>query len=175
MHAFFPKGYGLLTLQSHFPSLHPPPCNDSDSEASSCRQVDGWRSTLLYTALYIIALGEGVMRACIPALGSDQFDGDNPSEARQQSSFFNWFTFCLSVGSVAGLILIVWLENTRGWDVGFGLSALLILIALLVSAAGLPLYRNRVPQGSALTRVLQVGWTFCILMVYACNYQTHRC
>lgn len=120
--------------------------------------MDGGRSALLYAALYTIALGEGVMRACLPALGSDQFDGDNPSEARQQSSFFNWFAFCISIGSVAGLILIVWLENTKGWDVGFGLSALLILIAFLVSAAGLPLYRNRVPQGSPLTRVLQVIW-----------------
>ena len=118
-------------MQSHFPWLHPAPCNSSEAAdaTSSCRQVDGWRSALLYIALYTIALGEGVMLACIPALGSDQFDGDNPSEAgRQQSSFFNWFTFCLSIGSVAGLILVVWLEDTKGWDIGFGLSALFILI-----------------------------------------------
>lgn len=96
------------------------------------------------------------MRACIPALGADQFDGDDPSESRQQSSFFNWFAFFLSTGVIAGLILIVWLETSKGWDIGFGVSALIALLGLLVAAAGLPLYRNRVPQGSALTRVLQV-------------------
>ncbi|TVU06551.1 hypothetical protein EJB05_49772, partial [Eragrostis curvula] len=148
-------GYGLLTLQVYLPSLHPPHCKP-EAEPSICKEVHGWRAGLMYVALYSIALGEGIMRACIPALGADQFDVEDPSEARQQSSFFNWFTFCLSVGSIAGLILIVWLENIKGWVVGFGLSALLILLGLLVAAAGLPFYRNRVPQGSALTRVLQV-------------------
>ncbi|CAL5006549.1 unnamed protein product [Urochloa decumbens] len=148
-------GYGLLALQAYHPALHPAQCN-AEAEPSSCKEVNGWNSALLYIALYIIALGEGVMRACIPAVGADQFGSDDLSEARQQSSFFNWFTFCLSIGSIAGLILIVWIENTKGWGMGFGLSALLILFGLLVSAAGLPFYRNRVPQGSALTRVLQV-------------------
>ncbi|CAO2163605.1 unnamed protein product [Urochloa humidicola] len=149
-------GFGLLSLQAHLPSLHPPHCDDPASDPGSCRQVSGWSSTLLYAALYITALGEGFMRACIPALGADQFDGDDPSESRQQSSFFNWFAFFLSTGVISGLILIVWLQTSKGWDIGFGLSALITLLGLLVASAGLPLYRNRVPQGSALTRILQV-------------------
>ncbi|CAL5011875.1 unnamed protein product [Urochloa decumbens] len=148
-------GFGLLSLQAHLPSLHPPHC-DPASDPGNCEQVSGWSSTLLYAALYITALGEGFMRACIPALGADQFDGDDPSESRQQSSFFNWFAFFLSTGVISGLILIVWLQTSKGWDIGFGLSALITLLGLLVASAGLPLYRNRVPQGSALTRILQV-------------------
>ncbi|KAL6659141.1 hypothetical protein ACP70R_003181 [Stipagrostis hirtigluma subsp. patula] len=148
-------GFVMLALQAHLPSLHPPPCNPK-SDPSSCNGVHGWSATLLYGALYIVALGEGFMRACIPALGADQFDRDDPSESRQQSSFFNWFAFCLSMGVISGLILIVWIENSKGWDIGFGVSAILTMIGLLVATAGLPLYRNRIPQGSALTRVLQV-------------------
>ncbi|KAL6842267.1 hypothetical protein ACP4OV_027915 [Aristida adscensionis] len=147
-------GLVLLAMQAHHPSLHPPQCNPQ--EPSSCNAVHGWNATLLYVALYIMAVGEGFMRACIPALGADQFDGDDPSESRQQSSFFNWFAFCLSVGVISGLILIVWVQNSVGWFVGFGLSALITLIGFMVAAAGLPFYRNRVPQGSALTRVVQV-------------------
>ncbi|KAL6639987.1 hypothetical protein ACP70R_022297 [Stipagrostis hirtigluma subsp. patula] len=148
-------GFGLLALQAHLPSLHPPKCNAKE-DATNCKEVDGWRAGLLYMALYTVALGEGFMRASVPTLGADQFDGDDPYEARQKSSFFNWFTFCTSIGSIAGLILIVWLQNSKGWDVGFGLGALLILLGWLVAASGLPFYRNRVPQGSALTRILQV-------------------
>jgi solute carrier family 15 (peptide/histidine transporter), member 3/4 len=55
-----------------------------------------------------------------------------------------------------GLIFIVWLENYKGWGTGLGLSAILILLGLLVFAAGLPFYRNQVPEGSPLTRILQV-------------------
>ncbi|BAS89847.1 Os04g0491200 [Oryza sativa Japonica Group] len=149
------QGYGLLALQAYLPSLRPPPCN-AEAEASSCREVHGRNAVLLYAALYISAFGDGFMRACMPPLGADQFDHEDPSESRQQSSFFNWYTFGISFGGFIGLILIVWLENSKGWDVGFGVCAFLILLGLLVVAAGLPLYRNHVPEGSPLTRILQV-------------------
>ncbi|PUZ47768.1 hypothetical protein GQ55_7G192800 [Panicum hallii var. hallii] len=148
-------GYGLLALQAHVPSLHPPPCN-IEAELSNCKEVRGWNATLFYTALYISAFGEGCMRACLPSLGANQFDHEDPSESRQQSSFFNWFTFGISFGGFVGLIFMVWLENYKGWDIGLGLSAILILLGLLVVAAGLPFYRNQVPEGSPLTRILQV-------------------
>ncbi|GJN02496.1 hypothetical protein PR202_ga19855 [Eleusine coracana subsp. coracana] len=123
----------------------------------TCKVVHGWNAVLLYAALYISAFGgEGCVRACLPSLGADQFDHEDPIESRQQSSFFNWFTFGISIGGLLGLILIVWLENYKGWGIGFGLCSILILLGLLVVASGLPFYRNQVPEGSALTRILQV-------------------
>lgn len=149
------QGYGLLALQAYLPSLRPAPC-DIEAEPSNCKEVHGWNATLLYAALYISALGDGCMRACMPSLGADQFDHEDPSESRQQSSFFNWYTFGITFGGFIGLILIVWLENDKGWDIGFGLCAILILLGLLVVAVGLPFYRNQIPEGSPLTRMLQV-------------------
>uniref|UniRef100_A0A0D9W6L0 Major facilitator superfamily (MFS) profile domain-containing protein n=1 Tax=Leersia perrieri TaxID=77586 RepID=A0A0D9W6L0_9ORYZ len=147
-------GYGLLALQAYLPSLRPPPCN-IDAEVSSCEEVHGRNAVLLYAALYISAFGDGFMRACMPPLGADQFDHEDPSESRQQSSFFNWYTFGISLGGFIGLILIVWLENNKGWDIGFGVCALLILLGLLVVAAGLPLYRNQVLVVAFKNRKLQ--------------------
>ncbi|KAF8703542.1 hypothetical protein HU200_032356 [Digitaria exilis] len=148
-------GYGLLALQAHVPSLHPSPCN-IEAEPSNCKGVRGWNATLFYAALYISAFGEGCIRACLPSLGADQFDPEDSYESGQQSSFFNWYTFGISLGGFVGLIFMVWLENYKGWDTGFGLSAILILLGLLVIVAGLPFYRNQVPEGSPLTRILQV-------------------
>ncbi|CAN6249175.1 unnamed protein product [Urochloa humidicola] len=148
-------GYGFLALQAYLPSFHPPSCNVED-ELTNCKEVHGWNSILLYIALYVIAFGEGCVRACVPSLGADQFDHEDPTESRQQSSFFNWFTFGISFGGLVGLILIVWIQNYKGWDIGFGLGAILILLGMLVIAAGLPFYRNQVPEGSPLTRILQV-------------------
>jgi dipeptide/tripeptide permease len=155
------QGYGLLALQAYLPSLRPPSCN-IEAEPSSCKEVHGWNATILYAALYISALGDGCMRACMPSLGADQFDHEDPSESRQQSSFFNWYTFGISFGGFIGLILIVWLENEKGWDIGFGLCAILILLGLLVVAVGLPFYRNQIPEGSPLTRILQVVLLTCL-------------
>ncbi|KAM0877957.1 hypothetical protein ACQ4PT_035154 [Festuca glaucescens] len=148
-------GYGLLALQAYLPSLHPPPCNIK-TELNNCKEVHGWNATLLYTALYMSAFGDGFIRVYLPSLGADQFDHEDPSESRQRSSFFNWYTFGISSGGFVGLIFIVWLENYKGWDIGLGVCAILILLGLLVVAAGLPFYRNQVPEGSPLTRILQV-------------------
>jgi solute carrier family 15 (peptide/histidine transporter), member 3/4 len=153
-HAFV-QGYALLALQAYLLSLRPPPCN-IETEPSNCKEVHGWNAVLLYAALYISAFGEGCVRACLPSLGAGQFDHEDPSESCQQSSFFNWFTFGISFGGLLGLILIVWLENYKGWDIGLGLCSILILIGLIVVAAGLPFYRNQIPEGSPLTRMLQV-------------------
>jgi solute carrier family 15 (peptide/histidine transporter), member 3/4 len=145
----------LLALQAFLPSLHPPPCN-IEAELSNCQEVHGWNATLFYAALYISAFGEGCVRTCLPSLGADQFDRDDPSESRQQSSFFNWYTFWFSSGGFMGLICIVWLENYKGWGIGIGMCAILTLLGVLVVAAGIPFYRNQVHKGSPLTRMLQV-------------------
>jgi dipeptide/tripeptide permease len=91
------QGYGLLALQAHLPSLHPAPCN-IEADLSNCKEVHGWNATLLYGALYINAFGDGFVRSCMPSLGADQFDHKDPSESRQKSSFFNWYTFGISLG-----------------------------------------------------------------------------
>jgi solute carrier family 15 (peptide/histidine transporter), member 3/4 len=96
------------------------------------------------------------LRACISSLGGDQFDNDDPVEQRQKISFFNWFTFAISFGGFLGLIFVVWVENKKGWDIGFALCALLVLIGLIATTCGLPFYRNQIPAGSPLTQILQV-------------------
>ncbi|XXG89245.1 hypothetical protein AAC387_Pa12g1295 [Persea americana] len=148
-------GYGLLALQAHLPSLQPPECNLSTPQ-SSCKHVNGNNAVLLYVAIYLIALGEGSMRANIPSFGGDQFDEDDPTESKKRSSFFNWLTVSLSIGSITGLIFIVWIEDNQGWDLGLLICGLAVLVGMLVMVMGLSFYRIQRPKGSPLTRMLQV-------------------
>ncbi|KAM3386126.1 hypothetical protein ACQJBY_009648 [Aegilops geniculata] len=147
-------GYILLAVQAHAPSLHPPPC--SPTGAQTCETVRGSNLSLLLLGLYLIPIGDGAARACLPALGGDQFDTADPMEQRQETSFFNWYTFAVSSGGFVGLVLVVWVENRRGWDIGFTLCALCVLLGMLIWMAGFPFYRNQLPGGSAITRILQV-------------------
>ncbi|CAL4896458.1 unnamed protein product [Urochloa decumbens] len=146
-------GYMLLACQAHFPSLHPPPCDIASGE---CAAVSGRNLSLLTLGLYVIPLGEGAVRVCAAALGGDQFDGGDPRELRGKMSFFNWFAFCISLGGFVGLVLVVWVQNNEGWDLGFALSAIVALAGAVVLLAGLPFYRHQKPTGSPLTRILQV-------------------
>ncbi|XP_042411316.1 protein NRT1/ PTR FAMILY 4.4-like isoform X2 [Zingiber officinale] len=148
-------GYGLLALQAHLPSLHPPHCNIND-QGENCQKVHGWNSFLLYVGLYMLALGDGCVRVSSPSLGGDQFDGEDPVEVIERTSFFNSYAFGISLGGLIGLVLLVWIQNNKGWDIGFGVSALSVLLSVLVVASGFSCYRNQIPEGSPIARTLQV-------------------
>ncbi|CAL4988406.1 unnamed protein product [Urochloa decumbens] len=148
-------GYILLAVQAHVPSLHPPPCNPGQQE-TTCESVHGSNLSLLLLGLYLIPIGDGAARACLPALGGEQFDISDPVEQRQEASFFNWYTFAVSTGGFMGLVFVVWVENSKGWDIGFIVCAICVLLGMLIWIAGFPLYRNQLPSGSPITRILQV-------------------
>lgn len=149
------QGYILLAIQVHVPSLHPPSCI-SGQQTTTCESVHGSNLSLLLLGLYLIPIGDGAARACLPALGGEQFDLSDPVEQKQEASFFNWYTFAVSTGGFVGLVFVVWVENSKGWDIGFTVCALCVLLGMLIWIAGFPFYRNQLPTGSAITRILQV-------------------
>ncbi|XP_062158365.1 protein NRT1/ PTR FAMILY 4.5-like [Alnus glutinosa] len=150
-------GYGLLTVQAHFHQLRPFPCNDVASNLkNTCEAADTSQTAFLFAGLYMVALGTSGVKAALPALGADQFGEKDPKEAAQLSSFFNWFLFSLTIGAIIGVTLIVWITSNQGWDWGFGICAVSVLCALVVLCMGKSLYRNNVPMGSPLLRILQV-------------------
>ena len=126
------QGYILLAVQAHVPSLHPPPCNPGQ-QTTTCESVHGSNLSLLLLGLYLIPIGDGAARACLPALGGEQFNKSDPVEQRQEASFFNWYTFAVSSGGFVGLVFVVWVENSKGWDIGFVVCALCVLLGMLIS------------------------------------------
>ncbi|KAB1221478.1 Protein NRT1/ PTR FAMILY 5.1 [Morella rubra] len=73
------------------------------------------------------------------------------------SSFFNCLLLALCFGVAVSLTLIVWIQDNRGWDWGFGISAISMLLALIIFAAGLPMYRIQVIQGTSdIIKIIEV-------------------
>ncbi|KHN22290.1 Nitrate transporter 1.2 [Glycine soja] len=150
-------GYGILTVQARFHQLRPIPCKDlAPTQMSQCEAATGGHAAILYTGLYLVALGTGGIKAALPALGADQFDEKDPKEAAQLSSFFNWFLFSLTIGAIIGVTFIVWIGVNLGWDWSFIVCTLTILFAIVFICMGNSLYRNNVPKGSPLIRIIQV-------------------
>ncbi|KAK8629306.1 hypothetical protein V6N13_078151 [Hibiscus sabdariffa] len=149
-------GLILLTVQAHYSSLRPPPCNVFDP-TSHCEKLKSSHAVFLYVALYLVAAGMGGIKAGVPSHGADQFDENDPREAKQMSSFFNGLLFVLCVGGAVSLTLFVWLDDHKGWYVGFGSSSIAMFLALVVAVLGWPLYRIHVVQGtSAIVEIIQV-------------------
>ncbi|KAK6115895.1 hypothetical protein DH2020_008164 [Rehmannia glutinosa] len=111
---------------------------------------------MLFTSLYLVALGSGAIKAALPSLGADQFDQNDSNEASSLSSYFNWYFFSVNIGAILGLTFVVWINTNTGWDWAFGVCAIAVVMALLVLSVGRSSYRHNVPKGSPLTRILQV-------------------
>ncbi|OMO74871.1 Proton-dependent oligopeptide transporter family [Corchorus olitorius] len=147
-------GYALLAIQAHFHQLRPPPCKGNASH--ECVAADGGQVGMFFTGLYLVALGTSGMKAALPPLGADQFDEKDPKESVQLSSYFNWFLLSVTVGGIVGVTIVVWISTNQGWDWAFGVCTLAILAAILFVTMGKSLYRNNVPKGSPLLRIIQV-------------------
>lgn len=128
----------------------------SPDQTSQCETASSSQSAMLFTGLYLIAFGTGGIKAALPALGADQFDRNDPKEAPKLASFFNWFMFSLTVGSIIGVTFIVYISTNVGWDWSLGVCFLAVLFGVFFVCMGKSLYRNNVPESSPIVRILQV-------------------
>lgn len=111
---------------------------------------------MLFAGLYLTALGVGGIKGSLPSHGAEQFDENSPRGRKGRSTFFNYFVFCLSCGALIAVTFAVWVEDNKGWQWGFGISTVAILLSIPVFVAGSRLYRNKVPTGSPLTTIAKV-------------------
>ncbi|KAI3741622.1 hypothetical protein L1987_59296 [Smallanthus sonchifolius] len=147
-------GLALLTIQAHYPKLKPPVCNIF---LQNCEKVHGGNTVLLFVAIYLLAAGNGGVKASVPSHGADQFDKKDLKEATQMSTFFNWLLLGLAVGGSISLTFFVWVQDNKGFDRGFGLSFIAMFLGAITIICGLPWYRIHVVQGSsAITEIIQV-------------------
>ncbi|XP_071707427.1 protein NRT1/ PTR FAMILY 4.5-like [Rutidosis leptorrhynchoides] len=147
-------GLIMLTYQACSARLKPAPCHESNR--SLCEKVHGGKAAMLFIGLYLVAFGVGGINGSLPALGAEQFDENTPKGRKQRSTFFNYFVFCLSFGGLIAVTLVLWVEDTVGWQWGFGISAIAIFLSIVIFCGGSFLYCCKVPKGSPLATMFKV-------------------
>lgn len=126
------------------------------TNTNGCESTSSHQEAILFTGLYLVALGTGGIKAALPSLGADQFDETDPKEAVSLSSFFNWYMFSVTLGASLGVTFLVWISTNLGWDWSFGVCAIAVAMAIMFLTMGRSLYRTNVPKGtSPLVRILQ--------------------
>ncbi|KAH9777326.1 protein NRT1/ PTR FAMILY 6.3 [Citrus sinensis] len=135
-------------------SLRPPKCNLNHGQ--SCIQASGMQLVVLYIALYLTALGTGGLKSSVSGFGSDQFDDSDPQERNQMTNFFNWFFFFISIGSLAAVTVLVYIQDNLGREWGYGICACAIVFGLVVFLSGTRRYRFKKLVGSPLTQIASV-------------------
>ncbi|OWM81528.1 hypothetical protein CDL15_Pgr007566 [Punica granatum] len=154
--AIYLLGMSLLTLAVSVPQLRPPSCGPGIKEEECDKHASSLQIGIFYCALYIIAMGTGGTKPNISTMGADQFDDFEPKERTQKLSFFNWWMFSIFFGALVSNTFLIYLQDTMGFALGYGLPTLGLAVSLLLFVLGTPFYRHKVPSGSPLTRMAQV-------------------
>nr|BAJ95375.1 predicted protein [Hordeum vulgare subsp. vulgare] len=149
--AIYLMGMLLLTLSVSVGALKPPECVGKVCPPASALQVG-----IYFGGLYIIALGNGGTKPNISTIGADQFDDFDPREKSHKLSFFNWWMFTIFVGILFSSTVLVYLQDNVSWSIGYGIPTLGLVASIVIFLAGTPVYRHKLPQGSAFTRMGKV-------------------
>ncbi|KAK9791573.1 hypothetical protein WJX73_008951 [Symbiochloris irregularis] len=142
-------GMVALAATAWFPGLTPGPDQD---------RATWTQNALLYSSLYIVALGTGGIKPNVSAFGADQFDEGNEQDCKEKRSFFNWFYFAINLGSLLACTVVVYIQDSLSWAIGFAIPAVAMAIAIAVFVGGGSLYTHVVPTQSPMTRVVKVLW-----------------
>ncbi|KAI4363637.1 hypothetical protein MLD38_019828 [Melastoma candidum] len=136
-------GIVIISLTATLVSLRPHQCT---AGSSICDPPSKIQSATLYVGITLSVLGVGGARFTMTTLGANQFDNE-----KQQGAFFNWSFFCQYVGTATGLTLLLYIEDSVNWRLGFWMSAGANLIGFAVFLIGHRCYRHIKPQGSPFT------------------------
>ncbi|KAJ0979262.1 hypothetical protein J5N97_014736 [Dioscorea zingiberensis] len=133
----------MLTLTASIKALRP---SNAKTPAS------GGQLALLYAAIAFFTVGTGGTRFTTMTMGADQF-----TKVEDQDVYFNWF-FIVVYGAMAiGSTVVVYVEDSVSWGLGFGICLAVNALALLSLLLGVKYYRRPVPEGSPFTALVRVA------------------
>ncbi|KAK2967876.1 hypothetical protein RJ640_029870 [Escallonia rubra] len=104
-------------------------------------------SSSLFWSLYLISLGQGGYNPSLQAFGADQLEIEDelPSSKSDQSSdkkniFFQWWYFGICTGSLLGVTVVSYIQDTLGWGLGFAIPTIAMVTSIAFFSCGKRFY-----------------------------------
>ena len=105
-------------------------------------------SSFLSLSLYLISLGQGGYNPSLQAFGADQLGEDeelpcsntDDTSSSKKALFFQWWYFGVCAGSLMGVTVMSYIQDTFGWVIGFAIPAVSMLLSILIFSSGSSIY-----------------------------------
>ncbi|GKC19056.1 NRT1/ PTR family 6.3-like protein, partial [Tanacetum coccineum] len=75
-------------------------------------------------------------KSSVLGFGSDQFDESNKEEKAKMITLFNWFFFFISIGPLAAVMVLVYIQDKLGRRWGYGIVVFCIGMGLVFLEGG---------------------------------------
>ncbi|XP_040379813.1 protein NRT1/ PTR FAMILY 2.3-like [Oryza brachyantha] len=140
----------VFTLTASVPGLRPPACTPGPG-LPPCEAATAGQMAALYAGVLLLCVSAAGARFNLATMGADQFE--SPAD---RDVFFNWYFIFLYGSSVLGSTVLVYVEDSVSWQLGFGLAGVASAVALAALLLGARYYRRPAAQGSPFTGIARV-------------------
>lgn len=145
-----------VTLTAWLPYLHPPKCYPDQHPFGPCESPTALQLGILLLGLALLSIGTGGIRPCSIPFGVDQFDPTTEDGMKGINSFFNWYYTTFTVVILITLTVVVYIQDTVSWVIGFGIPTVLMLCSIVLFFIGTNIYVHVKPEGSIFSGIAQV-------------------
>ncbi|CAL1413787.1 unnamed protein product [Linum trigynum] len=150
-------GMVTITLTAWLPHLRPAKCDAvSPSSTSSCAGPTSSQMGVLLAGLCLLSVGAGGIRPCSIPFGVDQFDGRTEAGVKGINSFFNWYYTTFTVVILLALTVIVYIQDSISWALGFGIPTAFMFGSIFLFFMGTRIYVHVMPEGSVFSGIAHV-------------------
>ncbi|XVF02292.1 hypothetical protein REPUB_Repub04eG0163000 [Reevesia pubescens] len=149
-------GMLIVTLTAWVPNLQPAECKPEQKPQGHCIGPNKTQLGVLLTGLGLLSVGASGIRPCSIPFGIDQFDATTEEGVKGISSFFNWYYTTFTVAILISLTLVVYIQDSVSWVLGFGIPTLLMGCSIVMFLMGTRIYVHVKPQGSIFSSLVQV-------------------
>ncbi|ONK75271.1 uncharacterized protein A4U43_C03F15130 [Asparagus officinalis] len=149
-------GMIVLTMTASIRQLQPPSCTPEQLKSETCPGASKAQVGVLILSLILLAIGAGGVRPCSLPFGVDQFDRTTEQGRQGLNSFFNWYYCTSTAGVIVAMTLMVYIQSSVSWPLGFGIPTGLMLLALIFFFLGTRVYTYVPPEGSVFSGTAQV-------------------
>ncbi|XP_011026620.1 PREDICTED: protein NRT1/ PTR FAMILY 1.2-like isoform X2 [Populus euphratica] len=157
-------GMVLLWLTTIIPGARVPSCAQFSSNCNNDATTP--QLLFLYFCLGLMSIGAGGIRSCSLAFGADQLSKrDSLKHAGILESFFSWYYVTSSASVFISMTCIVYIQDTMGWKVGFGVPVVLMILSTLSFFLASPIYVK--PKAKA-------SWLIGFARVLVASYRKRR-
>ncbi|CAL1357901.1 unnamed protein product [Linum trigynum] len=115
--------------------------------------------SFLFGSLCLISLGQGGYNPSLQAFGAEQLDSEDElpctmddKKPNLKSLFFQWWYFGVCAGSLMGVIVMSYIQDTIGWVLGFAIPTLAMVASMALFCLGGSIYRYREDEEDAISK-----------------------
>ncbi|XP_021749960.1 protein NRT1/ PTR FAMILY 5.9-like [Chenopodium quinoa] len=101
-------------------------------------------NAFMFWSLCLISLGQGGYNPSLQAFGADQLgeEEDLPTDqtdlkkSSKRTLFFTWWYFGVCSGSLLGVSVMSYIQDTLGWSLGFAVPTLAMIASIILFSSG---------------------------------------